>query len=99
MANSGLALGQRSAMRPDNRGDLFSRSIRREQQSRSEHQLVGRRCTGVTEQLEQVPRAAERVGDETARDDWTNRMQIEFEPGCDAEVAAPATDRPEQIRV
>src|SRR5207247_10571979 len=67
-------------------------------QARNDPKLIGQLRRSVTEEAQNVWGSVERVSYETAVN-FLQRMQAVLEPGCDAEVAAAPTKRPEQLGV
>jgi hypothetical protein len=68
-------------------------------ESREQRDLVGQRRRRVPEEVQDVAGALERMRDESAGDDRTDRVQRELERRRDAEVAAAAAHAPEQVGV
>ena len=72
------------------------RHRRRHHHVRDRGELVGRRLGLIDESGDDVGRRRE---EQHPAPDGADRMQAELQPGHDAEVASPTTDRPEEVRL
>ena len=80
------------------RGQLHARSVGGVHERGEHGQVVGAVRDGVAVEAEELGRGVDRVGDQAARD-HLQRMQAVREGGRDAEVAAAAAQRPEEVGV
>ena len=76
------------------RSHLHARPVRRVHESRHHPQLI--RLRQIPESAQDVAGRVERMSDDTA-EDLPERVQPVLKPGRNAEVAAPSTERPEQV--
>ncbi len=73
------------------------RQRRRLAQHHPDGQLVGRLGDEAAVAVEQLPGLAERMHDQAGQHLGADRVEPELERGHDAEIAAAAADRPEQV--
>ena len=89
----------RAAMAANDPYQFGVRAVRRGLQCGDQHRLVRQGRAGIPEEAQHVERARQRMGDHAARDHRADAVERVFERRRDAEVAAAAANRPEQIRV
>ena len=82
----------------DHRGQLHPRPVRGVDECGEHGEIVGAVRDRVAIEAEQIARRLDRVGDQAARD-HLQRVQAVREGRRDAEVAAAAAQRPEEVRV
>jgi hypothetical protein len=86
-------------VRRQDAGQFRVRSIGRRLKPRDEHHLVRKIRACVAEEPEHVQRARQRVRDDAAGDDGSDRVEVVLERRGNAEVAAAAANGPEEVGV
>ena len=86
----------RAAMASHHSGERGAVGAVKEPGEQASARPAARQC--VAEESQHIAGIAERVRDQAAGYGRADRMQIELERGCHAEIAAAATQRPEQVR-
>ena len=94
-----LALGQRAAMAVGQRRHGCPGTVGRMGQGRENRVLVRQRRSLFAEEHQEFTRMIDCVDDGARRDGRADRVQLELEFGDHAEIAAAATNGPEEVRL